>query len=461
MCADGQRADYAPSTQPAVGAVVEFVQPGSPAQTAGLTAGSILQLVEGYELEDIVDWFWLADGFEVDIEWLDDTGEEHQAILQRKAMEDWGIEFSSNVFDGVRTCCNACTFCFMSMLPQGMRSAMYLRDDDYRLSFLQGNFVTLTNMSEHDVERVIEMNMQPLHVSLHALNADARLQLMGRNHQRGLEVLQQLVNAQIQMHFQVVLVPGINDGDVLQEVLDWAIDEPCALSLGIVPLGFTRFQERFSESFNQPAAALRVVEQVHAVQARSRAQNGVTKVHLADEFYINAYGSDVIQNLPPAKHYDDYPQFFDGIGMIRTLVDDWNLLLEQGVKLQNSQQDHKLFVCGRALAPILQQLLATLPKQVQERASILSVENKFFAGNVDVSGLLTAQDVIAATKQWLHKHQNLANYTTVLLPNAMFNSDGLTLDNIGADDVATSISRPVCVLCYSADKIWVELGILE
>ena len=441
------RADYAPSRPPCSdGAVVASVEPRSPAHRAGLRPGCRILSAEGQSMRDIIDWFWLSDGFSVHIEFADVHGRRRKATMRRKAMQDWGFEFSDNLFDGVRTCRNSCTFCFMSMLPEGMRSGMYLRDDDYRLSFLQGNFVTLTNMDEDDVQRVIEMGISPLHMSVHALDPDARRKLMGRNHQRGLDAMHELLDAGIDLHMQVVLVPGVNDGAVLEELAEWAVDQEHVLSLGIVPLGFTRYQDRFPSSFDAPEDSLAVIEQMAPIQERSRARNGSTKIHLADEFYVNAYPDDVAGNLPPAEHYDGYPQFHDGIGMLRSLVDDWRSLPQP-----RSADGHMSIVCGEALRPLMEQLVSELPAMVARSVDVIGVGCGFFGGNVDVSGLLTAQDVVGSLSRNCPEG-------TVLLPEAMFNSDGLTLDNVSAAEISREISRPVRVICYSADCIFESLG---
>ena len=455
----GIRADYAPSAaSPAAGegaglqgALVAHVEPGSPAERAGVTAGMRVLSAEGEAMVDIIDWFWLADGFEVTLELRCPDGGARTLTLEREPMQDWGIGFADNVFDGVRTCCNACTFCFMAMLPDGMRGSLYLRDDDYRLSFLQGNFVTLTNVDDDDLERIIEMGLSPLHVSLHALDPDAREQLMGRNHARGLEVLGALIEAGLDVHAQVVLVPGVNDGAVLDELLGWAVGEEHVLSLGIVPLGFTRFQDRFDRSFNDPASARAVIEQVEAHQARSRARNGCAKVQLADEFYVNAYPGEVIGHLPPSSDYDGYPQFHDGIGMLRSLVDEWEECAPVAGAAFGGQPrpGRALIVSGTALAPILAELIAG--SGLDGRADVLAVENRFFGGNVDVTGLLTAHDVAREVRRALDAYPGA--YDRVVLPSAMFNDDGLTLDGMTSAEVEAEIRMPVRVVCYNAAEI--------
>ncbi|MBR2521525.1 MAG: DUF512 domain-containing protein, partial [Coriobacteriales bacterium] len=227
------------------GAVIGDVFPGSAADRQNIRPGMSLVSIDGVSIDDILDWYWLSDGTELDAVFDDPESGRFEAHLSRSADESWGISFSDNVFDGVRTCCNSCIFCFMGMLPKGMRPSLYLRDDDYRLSFLQGNFVTLTNVADDELERIIAMDLSPLHVSLHAIDARAREELMGPNHQRGLDVVEALVDAGIEFHAQIVLCPGINDGEVLEETLQWVLDRPEVLSIGIVPVGYTDFQQRF------------------------------------------------------------------------------------------------------------------------------------------------------------------------------------------------------------------------
>ena len=441
------RADYAPTAPPgSTGAVVAHVVPGSPADDAGILPGMRVLAADGEPLRDIIDWFWFSDGFAVELEVSD--GILHGTTeMVREPMEEWGIEFADNIFDGLRTCCNACTFCFMSMLPDGMRTGMYVRDDDFRLSFLQGNFVTLTNMSDDDVDRVISQDLSPLHMSLHAVDPDARRQLMGRNHARGLEVARELLDAGIKLHLQVVLVPGVNDGAVLDETIGWAIGEDNVESIGIVPLGFTRFQDRFDASFSDPGASLAVIEQVGVHQRAVAAQGKAGKVQLADEFYVNAYGDETAGYLPPASDYAGYPQYFDGIGMLRVLVDEW-AELDFGT-LPQAAARQALVVCGRSLEPVLRRLVEGSP--LSGRAEVLGVDNAFFGGNVDVSGLLTGADVAAALAG--HAPGEGSEPPLAILPSAMFNDDGLTLDGMTASAIEAASGVPVTVVCYTAEEL--------
>lgn len=263
MDAEASRTDYAPS-EPCGGrgACLKAVEKGSPAYQAGLRPGMMLTQVDGSALRDLIDWYWLSADSQIVIcgvvpeGVVDGDGDrgpfEFEVDIEREPGRSWGIEFEDCVFDGMRLCRNACLFCFMSMLPAGLRPALYLRDDDYRLSFLQGNFVTLTNLDEADVERIIAQHISPLHVSVHAVDHAVRSVLLGAHESRGLEALDILLAAGIECHTQIVLVPGLDDGDVLIETLGWLEARPGVLSCSIVPLGYTRYQTRFDSSYETP-----------------------------------------------------------------------------------------------------------------------------------------------------------------------------------------------------------------
>ena len=241
-------------------------------------------------------------------------------MLEREAGEAWGLSFAGPLFDRVRTCTNDCAFCFMTQLPPGLRPSLYLRDDDYRLSFLAGTFVTLTNLSDADVTRIIEQRLCPLHVSLHAVSPQVRATLLHcRDEDRGLERLDELAAAGIELHVQIVLVPGVNDGEELVRSLGWLAvrGEPIA-SVGVVPLGYTAHQERFDRSYERPQDARAVIETLETWQQASRARRGIVWVQAADELYLAAG-----LPLPPAEDYDGYPQYENGIGMARAFIDEW------------------------------------------------------------------------------------------------------------------------------------------
>ena len=407
-------------TDRASGGVVTAVRPDSPAYDAGIEPGMVVTCIAGDPLRDMIDWLWLADGDAIELEVFDPRdGALDSCVLERLPGEDWGITFGDAVFDGMRTCVNGCVFCFMTMLPDHMRSSLTVRDDDYRLSFLQGNFVTLTNLSDDEVDRIISCRLSPMNVSLHAVTPAVRRRLMGKNAARGIEVLERLIAADIEIHAQIVLCPDLNDGEELDRTLSWCEARPAITSLGIVPLGYTRFQTRFTSSFSDdPARARRVIEQVRPFQERARARCGATVFQLSDEFYLDAHLS-----VPAAESYDGYPQFYDGIGMIRSYLDDTASLVAEAGRLEAvaaalGQRGLQLYVVsGTAAAPTVAGFVERPPLS----GRVLAIENRYFGGNVDVTGLICGVDLI---------EQLPAELTGVMLilPSVMFNADGLTLD---------------------------------
>ncbi len=450
-------AGYERSGYAVCAAVVGNVEAGSRAWDCGLRQGMVVVSADGFSMTDVIDWFWIADGPSAVLGIIDDESDGIFEIeVPRESDGSWGFEFTENVFDGVRTCVNSCRFCFMSMLPPDMRRTLYIRDDDYRLSFLQGNFVTLTNMGEEDVKRVLDMRLSPLHVSLHALDPEVRSFLMGTNHARGLDVLRRLLDGGIEVHVQAVVVPGVNDGRVLDELMSFAVEEPGVLSAGIVPLGFTRFQSTFDHSFGDVDSARAVIELAKPHQARSKELWGTTGIQLADEFYLAAFPDDVEDHLPADSDYDGYPQFSDGIGMLRTLVDGWRSIdWENTLNSAREHGERYLLVCGTALEPLLSRLVKS--SGTFDILEPLPVANDFFGGNVDVSGLLTAIDVIWAVRERLSAPDS-PEITNVIIPTAMLNDDDLTLDGFSTAEIEAEIGAPLRVVCYSA---WDLAGLLE
>lgn len=417
-----------------VGGRVSAVRPDSPAWDAGLEPGMIVTEVAGEPLTDMIGWLWGADAEEVDLTVFDPRDATYAACtLERLPGEDWGVEFDGAVFDGMRTCVNGCVFCFMTMLPEHMRTSLYIRDDDYRLSFLQGNFVTLTNLSDEDINRIITCQLSPMNVSLHAVSADVRRRLMGKHAARGLEALERLVAAGIEIHAQIVLCPGLNDCEELERTLRYVEERPEITSLGIVPLGYTKFQKRFSSSYSDDAAAARrVIEQVRPYQERARARFGRTVFQLSDEFYLDA-GITV----PPAAWYDGYPQYYDGIGMIRSYLDDSaSALHEEAARIERI--GHELASRSLTLTVVsgeaARETIAGFVEHEPLCGRVVAIKNRYFGGNVDVTGLICACDL---TEQL---EDDLAG-VMLFLPDVMFNADGLTLDGYHRDDVLETLER--------------------
>jgi putative radical SAM enzyme (TIGR03279 family) len=440
-------AEYGRHVPPrAPGGVVSAVEPASAAAHAGLIPGDIVLSADGQLLRDVIDWQWIADGSQVELRVLyPDASEEMRALqrtdrdadsvsLRRDPGQPWGITFAETVFDGVRTCRNRCAFCFMTQLPRGLRRALYLRDDDYRLSFLQGNFITLTNLSDADVARIAEQHLSPLYVSLHTVDPAVRTELVCAREDRALDRFDELLDAGIDLHVQIVLVPGVNDGTVLQESLAWLAQREGVASVGIVPLGFTAHQQRFKGSYESPLAASEVISAVVPWQEAMRARDACTWVYLADEFYLNA-----ALDLPPAEHYDDFPQYENGIGMVRDFLD---AMRANGPELEAAIADLPLglpvtIATGELFAPVLANALVAFDPA--GRITVVGVQNVFFGGNVSVAGLLTTTDILrglAATP----------GNGLILLPNCITNADGVLLDDVPVTTLGTALGREVRLL---------------
>lgn len=439
-----QRANYAP-TEPtsAHGGVISVVLDDSPASRAGLMIGDVLTAVEGSPISDVLDWQWHSDGNTLAIELTTADGSNRQVEMVRQPGEPWGIEFAEALFDGVRICRNSCAFCFMTQLPSGMRRALYLRDDDFRLSFLQGNFITLTNLTDYDVARIAEQHLSPLYASIHAVTPSVRNELICAREDRALERFDELLDAGIDLHVQIVLVPGVNDGEELDKTLTWLAEREGVVSVGIVPLGFTRYQEKYFSSYEDQISAASVIQQVQRWQFESRERDGVTWVHLADEFYLNARAP-----FPTVEWYDDYPQYENGIGMVRSFADEVGGMreeFERAIASLPEECEQVTLVTGMMAATTVAGALNAL--KAAGRVRLLAVPNRFFGGNVSVTGLLTGADLIDAMRA---DRERFGAPTAYVVPDVIFNADGITLDDLTAEEIADQSGCDVRVVSCGA-----------
>ncbi|HAM15152.1 MAG TPA: Fe-S oxidoreductase [Eggerthellaceae bacterium] len=436
------------------------VAPDSPADDAGFEPGCFLTSVDGQPLRDIIDWRWKSSDLAIEVGYIDLDGEAGEVQLFRDPGEDWGFEFDGLVFDGVKQCRNACTFCFMRQLPRGMRSSLYLRDDDFRLSFLVGTFVTLTNLNAEDERRIVEQRISPLRVSLQASDPAVRARLIGRHAQHGIDALERLLSAGIQFHAQVVLVPGENDGDALVDTLEWAWQRPGILEVGIVPLGFTRHQDAFARSFNDASASRDVLDAVAPFQERGLRERQRPWVHAADEFYRNAWPQDLLQHVPPAPFYGDFGMFEDGIGIIRSTVDDWRRASRSGAiracaAALRSSATVAYLVSGLAQREYLDALVEE--SGIADCFRPLYVRNDYFGGNVDVTGLLTGTDIARAVRRTVEGARHEALFAVL---RVVFNDDGLTLDDMLLEDVERAAGHPLRVVSCSPLEYFDDIAAL-
>lgn len=405
-----------------VAGLVTDVAEGSQAASL-LRPGDRVVSVDGALVRDIVDWWWLTDGPSFTVR-LVRGGETLDVTLEREPGQPLGVSFAEPVFDGVRECDNACAFCFVSQLPKGLRRSLYVRDDDFRLSFLNGNFVTFTNLDDRDVDRIVEQRLSPLHVSIHAVNEEVRSSLVCPTvDDRALDIVDTLLAAGIEIHVQIVLVPEVNDGDVLDETLSWLAVRPGVLSVGVVPMGFTAHQRRFVSSFDTRRSAA-VIAALTPWQARMRAERDANWVYAADEFYLNA-----CVEVPLAEEYDGFPQYENGIGLVRAFRDEFSASPGRG-------DPDVTVVTGTMFAPVLEEILRA---DGRERVRVLAVANRLFGGNVAVTGLLSGRDIMDAVMGDAHGG-------TYLVPDVVVNSDGLLLDDVPACELARRSGRDVRIV---------------
>jgi putative radical SAM enzyme (TIGR03279 family) len=422
--------------------VVRRVAPASLAERVGLRPGDSLLAVDGHPLRDAIDFRFYAaeERFRLTFE---RGGRENVVEVERRPGEDLGIEFESDIFDRIRTCNNDCFFCFLKGLPAGLRDSLYLKDDDFRLSFSHGNFVTLLNLTASDWRRLEEQRLSPLNVSVHATDIALRRRMLGnRRAPDVLDQLQRLGELGIRANTQTVLCPGLNDGERLaQTVRDLAALWPAVQSIGIVPVAAGSYawqrasaDERASLAPCTPEYAREVIAQVRPRQRDFRRRLGVDLVYLADEFYLAA-GIP----LPASQRYDGYPQYENGIGMTRSLLDDWRRagrrLASRGVAAEKSKRT--TLVCGTLIAPVLSRLTSELRELTGIEAQVVSIENRFFGPRVTVSGLLTATDIIAALRG-----RDLGDI--VVVPrHALDHASALFLDSLTPDDVSDALHTPI------------------
>jgi len=423
------------------GGQIVAVQPESLGAEIGIEPGDILHAINGHTLRDQIDYlFYGADEF---IELIvERDGRRHRLEIERDYDEDLGLTFREPVFDGMRLCRNHCPFCFLQQMPGGMRRTLYVHDDDYRYSFLLGNFVTLTNLHEDDWQRIGEQHLSPLYVSVHATDLATRRRLLGNPQAPDIVAqIERLGALGVRVHAQIVLAPGMNDGPVLRESIDTLMTLwPTVQTLAIVPVGLTRFPHGGLRLANrkEARAALQLAE---SYWPRLRAERGITWLYPSDELYLTAD-----RPIPASAVYDDPAQLENGVGLVRSLLDDWEAARDdlddwpwRGRRLT--------WVCGTAIAPTLTEIAAQLADLSSTAIDVHPVVNRFFGEQVTVSGLLTGSDVIAALEG--------NPLDQIVLPRAMFDADGaVTLDDLTVAEVSHALGAPVCVAGDISEVIW-------
>ena len=376
---------------------ISRVLPDSIAAEVGFETGDRLVSVNGQPLRDLIDYQFLCADEVLELEVLDAKDRAHVVEIEKEYDEDIGLEFESAFFDGLIQCNNRCPFCFIDQQPPGKRESLYLKDDDYRLSFLYGSYLTLTNLSDREWQRIEQMRLSPLYVSVHATEPEVRVRLL-KNDRAGkiLEHLQWFQERDLQIHAQVVLCPDINDGAHLtQTLLDLAQFQaheiPAVASVAVVPVGLTRFRPDLNEVIPVSAQkASEVIDQVQALQKTFREQYGSTFAWLADEWFLIAR-----QDLPPASHYESYPQIDNGVGSIRLFLTQF----EKAARLlpaSVSPSRRLTWVVGNTVEQAFQPILNRLNQVKGLEVRMAALNSEYWGQAMTVTGLLTGYDLVNA-----------------------------------------------------------------
>ncbi len=411
------------------GVLIEGVLPRSIAQDVGLKPGDRLLEVNRRSVRDLLDYRFYTSGEDSLLLLVEKgEGEYWEVEIERDPEEDLGL-----VLEGIkpRGCGCRCIFCFMDQMPPGMRLSLYFKDDDYRLSFLHGNYITLTNLTGEDWKRLEEQRLSPLYVSVHATDPEVRAFMMGSPRaSRGYEDLKRLVSLGIRVHAQIVLCPGINDGPVLEKTLDDLLAlYPGVASVALVPVGLTRHREGlFPLEPVTGGYAGRVVEEGHLFRERAVSLVGDPFLYLADEWYLAAGFP-----LPSRGYYRDFAQLEDGVGMVALFLEGWREAVPSG---SVEMETPLLLVTGEAFGPYLRECISSSPWM--DKVEVLPVKNGLFGPRVTVAGLLSAGDILRALEE--------APQGGVVVPAVMLNENGRFLDDLTPRDVARISGREVRVV---------------
>jgi len=404
---------------------VKEVREGSPCYGLVMPGDLVLE-IGGRRPRDILDYMETAQEKRIKLRLL--RGDREIVLKVRKQDgEPPGLVFEEAVFDGLRICRNKCLFCFVDQMPSGMRPSLYVKDDDYRMSFYYGNFVTLNNLSKEDLHRIIRLRLSPLYVSLHATDPSLRQYMMGGNAVRGLDALRLILEKEIMVHLQVVVCPGINDGENLHNTMREIMNYHAVASLGVVPVGMTRLAASISRKLipHDQSSSNEVLRTVEEYQELAMEIRGKRIFYAADEFYLMA-GKD----FPAQGEYDGYPQLENGVGMARKFMDEVRRYSETRDLWPRCQgkapSPRKGVLTGEAGAKVIRPIIEKYfpPGSVE----LVAVENKLFGGSVNVTSLLGGKDIIAALKKRRYATRRM------LIPESMLR-DGRFLDDLDAEDV--------------------------
>ncbi len=409
------------------GNIVEEVLPGSPADQAGIQKGDCIVSINRKRINDSIDLMFYGDAPEIHVS-VKRKGRFKRFTIHKEEGQDLGVVLKPFT---IRRCRNRCIFCFVSQLPRGLRRTLYIKDEDFRMSFLYGNYITLTNLTQKDRKRIVEQRLSPLYVSVHSTNKDIRNRLLGnRNATDIMKEIKWLTDNRIRIHAQVVLCPGYNDGeDLVNTIQDLHKYYPYVMSVAVVPVGLTKYIRTNIRSV-QKEDAQNAIKIIQHFQRRYMKRYGDAFVHAADEFYIKAE-----KRFPPLKYYGDFPQIENGVGVVP-------MFLSQAKRCHVPKRASKakfLTFTGLSFYPYLKGFIDRIREAVS--IDVIPIVNRFFGKSVTVTGLLTGRDIIQGLSDVAHE------YDKILLPDIVLRDTGdLLLDDVTVKDIEEIINRPVQVI---------------
>ncbi len=417
--------------------IVSAVTPGSIAEELEIEPGDVLVSVNGQEPEDVFDYRYLMNEEEVLVVIRKPDGEEWELEIEKEYEDDLGMEFENGLMDDYRSCRNKCMFCFIDQLPKGMRDTLYFKDDDSRLSFLQGNYLTLTNMNEHDLEKIIYYKLSPINISFQATNPELRCKML-HNRFAGdiMDKVRRLKEAGIIMNGQIVLCRGVNDGEELdRSIRDLVSLMPELQSVSVVPVGLTRYRDGLYplEPFTKEDAC-KVLDLIHSWQEKLMKEHGTHFIHAGDEWYILAE-----RPMPDEMTYDGYLQLENGVGMVRLLKEEVETCL---ANLPGDDRKRKVTIAtGELAAPYLREHVASIRKKYPNvDVQVITVKNEFFGGKITVAGLLTGQDLVNQLKG-----KDLGE-ELLLTTNMLKSDEPVFLDDMTVEQLQTALQIKVSIV---------------
>lgn len=414
--------------------VIFKVEENSIAEEVGIEPGDILINIDGKEVKDVFDYRYLIQNEYIEAAIEKPNGEEWIIEIEKDEYEDIGIVFERGLMDKAKSCSNKCIFCFIDQLPRGMRETLYFKDDDTRLSFLQGNYVTLTNMSDYDIDRIIFYHLSPINISVHTTDLNLRKHMLKNpNSVKIMEYIKKFSDAGIEMNFQIVLCKGINDGKYLEKsIMDLSAFIPRGISLSVVPFGMTKFREGLHkiELFDKKDCS-DIIDMVESIQKKNFNKFGTKFVFLSDEFYVKAG-----KKVHGSEFYEGFPQLENGVGMISLMADEFLKYLNT---LKGDEIVRRVSIAtGEAAFRFISDLINELTKKFKRtKISVYRIKNNFFGETITVSGLLTGEDIIGQLSG-----KDLGDF--LLIPENVFKEDeAITLDGIDIKEIENKLKCKV------------------